>query len=58
MQDHYRGVLVAIKRAGKIVIAESLIRDSFLDGYSQGFKDGKTMGFEMRKRINKRYEII
>jgi hypothetical protein len=49
---------VAINRAGEIVIAESLIRDGFLDGYSQGFRDGKTMGFEMRKRINKRYEII
>ena len=49
---------MAIKQAKKIIITESLIRDSFLDGYSQGFKDGKTIGFEMRKRINKRYEII
>jgi hypothetical protein len=47
-----------IKRARKIVIAESLIRDSFLDGYSQGFRDGKTMGFEMRRRINKGMEYI
>ena len=49
---------MAINRAGKIVIAESLIRDGFLDGYSQGFRDGKTMGFEMRRRINRGMEYI
>lgn len=56
MQDYRRGVVKTIRK--KIVIAESIIRDSFLDGYSQGFRDGKTMGFEIRRKINKRYEII
>ncbi len=42
----------------KIVVAESIIQDSFLDGYSQGFRDGKTVGFEIRKKLNRGYEYI
>lgn len=54
MQDDRGGVVKIVRK--KIVIAESLIRDSFLDGYSQGFRDGKTMGFEMRRKMNKGWE--